>query len=280
MKKTVFLLCLILMLTSLAGCSKKAGFKGNLTDADIQPGDTYVIITVKDYGEIKAKLFPEAAPVAVEKFTKAAALGLDGTGYYDGKTFHRVLAGMLIQGGALNMDGSDATIPREEYFPIETSPQLRNFYGALCFANDSQGNYRQFYIVTANQPVDIDKEAADFKAVIDENAATLLKEKKAELDAKYKAMTKIPAAVKERYKERGGLFRLDDTVTVFGQVVSGFDVLDMIQQAEVVAGNKIDDNNTELGMYSRPANEIFIEKVEVVVFEEEPAETTKSKKKK
>jgi len=282
MKKSVISICLalILLMSTLTGCAKKAKFNGNMSDVTIEPGDTYVIITVKDYGEIKAKLFPEAAPEAVKKFTEAATAGKDGKGYYDGKTIHRVLAGMLIQGGALNLDGSDPSIPTAEYFPVETSPRLRNFYGALCFANvPDKGNYRQFYIVTANTPADIDKDAADFKAVIDKNDK-LTKDAKKTLNDEYKAMTKFPADVKERYKERGGLYRLDGTTTVFGQVVSGFDILEKIQEAEVVAGNKIDDDNAALGKYSRPLNEIFIEKIEVVVFEAEPEVTEKAKSKK
>jgi len=280
MKKFAIAVLIAFTFAALAGCSKNAGFSGNMTDVDIQPGDTYVIITVRDFGEIKAKLFPEAAPAAVGKFTAAANTLKDDKGYYDGKTIHRVLAGSLIQGGALNTDGSDASVPQSEYFPIETSPKLRNFYGALCFAKDEQGNYRQFYIVTNNQPVDIDQEAEAYKAELDKISPTLTAEAKDKFNQEYKAMTKVSAAVKERYKERGGLFRLDDTVTVFGQVVSGFDVLDAIQQVDVVAGNKIDDDNAGLGKYSRPLNEIFIEKVEVVVFEPEPTETAKKSKKK
>ncbi|MDR0196713.1 MAG: peptidylprolyl isomerase [Oscillospiraceae bacterium] len=259
-----------LMTGLFSGCGGNSAFNGNMSDITLEPGDTYAVIKVKDYeGEITAKLFPQAAPRGVAKFIEAANMG-----YYDGKTFHRVLEGMLIQGGALNMDGSDANIPLSEYFVVETSDKARNFHGALCFAKDDKGNYRQFYIVTAGDPVDIDENAAALKAQIDKYSDQLLKDKKKELDGQYKAMTKIPASVKERYKEVGGLFRLDGTVTVFGQVVDGFDILDAIQSVEVVAGNKIDDDNESLGKFSRPLDDIFIDSVTIVEIPKEETEST------
>ena len=45
-------------------------------------------------GTIKVKLFPEAAPKAVENFTTHAK-----NGYYDGIIFHRVIKDFMIQGG-------------------------------------------------------------------------------------------------------------------------------------------------------------------------------------
>ncbi|MDR0222376.1 MAG: peptidylprolyl isomerase [Oscillospiraceae bacterium] len=264
-------------LSAFAGCGGGQGsFNGNLGDITVNPGDTCAIIKIKDYeGEITVRLFPEIAPKGVAKFVEAA-----NNGYYNGKNFHRVLEGMLVQGGALNTDGTDATIPLSEYFTIETSDKARNFYGALCFAKDEKyGNYRQFYIVTASEPVDIDEVAADLKEQMDKYGDQLLKDKKKELDGQYKSMTKIPDAVKERYKEKGGLFRLDGTVTVFGQVIDGFDILEQVQSVEVVAGNKIDDLNESLGKFSRPLHDIFIESVTIVEIPQ-PEETTSSKKKK
>ena len=53
-----------------------------------------VIIDIRDYGKITVELDAEAAPITVENF-----LELAGEGFYDGLTFHRIIAGFMIQGG-------------------------------------------------------------------------------------------------------------------------------------------------------------------------------------
>ena len=54
----------------------------------------YVIITVKDYGKIVVRLYPDVAPKTVENFKD-----LVSEGFYDGLIFHRVIEGFMIQGG-------------------------------------------------------------------------------------------------------------------------------------------------------------------------------------
>ena len=62
--------------------------------ADLEEGDTYARINIKDYGTITVKFFQEEAPLAVENFIAHAK-----DGYYDGVTFHRVIDDFMIQGG-------------------------------------------------------------------------------------------------------------------------------------------------------------------------------------
>lgn len=85
---------LLTALTALGGC--KSGGDGSLPqfDQEIQEGEEIAVITVKGYGEIKVRFFPDEAPKAVENFTTHAK-----EGYYDGLTFHRVIADFMIQGG-------------------------------------------------------------------------------------------------------------------------------------------------------------------------------------
>ncbi len=52
-------------------------------------------------GTINLDLFDKDAPKTVENFTK-----LSESGFYDGKTFHRVIANFMIQGGCPNGDGT------------------------------------------------------------------------------------------------------------------------------------------------------------------------------
>lgn len=92
---------LLTALTLLGGC--KSGGDGSLPqfDQEIQEGEEIAVITVKGYGEIKVRFFPDEAPKAVENFTTHAK-----EGYYDGLTFHRVIADFMIQGGDPKGDGT------------------------------------------------------------------------------------------------------------------------------------------------------------------------------
>ena len=79
----------------------------------------------------------------------------------------------------------------------------------------------------------------------------------------------LPAEIKERYAQVGGIYDYDGQDTVFGQVVDGWDVLKAINDVETVNGNRTDDQND---IASRPVKDIVIEKVEVIRIA--PAETT------
>ena len=47
-----------------------------------EEGEEIIVMTIKDYGDVKIKLFPEQAEKGVENFT-----GLAEKGYYDGLIF-------------------------------------------------------------------------------------------------------------------------------------------------------------------------------------------------
>ena len=55
----------------------------------------HIEITVKNYGIITLTLDETIAPVTVQNFLKLA-----NEGYYDGLTFHRIIEGIIMQGGA------------------------------------------------------------------------------------------------------------------------------------------------------------------------------------
>src|SRR5512139_2463115 len=65
------------------------------------------IVRVKDLGEIRIELLPEAAPKTVAQFEQLAS-----EGYYDGTTFHRVIPDFMIQGGCPNTRNAD---PRDDF---------------------------------------------------------------------------------------------------------------------------------------------------------------------
>ncbi len=262
------------MLLPLSACNKEDKPVGNIDDVTLMDGDVYAVIKIMDYGEITAKLFPEVAPNSVAKFTELAERG-----YYDMKTIHRVIDNYAIQGGSLNGDGTDGEIPDADYVALETSEYARHFYGALCFAANSKGSFAQFCIVDNNTPQDIAGAIASLEEQLSDEAivSRLTAEDKAYYTEYLNKLKKIPAEVVEKYNSRGGLYYLDGTETVFGQVIDGYSVLEAITASEVVTGNAIDD---EMGISSKPIYSIVIESVEIIRIQpEETEETTAATKK-
>ncbi len=250
-----------------AGCSggSSSGNVGELTFAD---GDKIAEIDIEGFGVIKAKLFPDIAPQAVENFETLAEQG-----YYDGLKIHRVAPDSMMQGGSLNGDGTggSAAIGSDGYFPVEVSPNARNFYGALCSANANGRNTAQFYIVNNKTPQDITQyDPAKIAAKAQEYAA-----QKETLDPAVEEYTRCEAMeayynnladmigkasdeVKEKYATVGGYPLWDGGYTVFGQVFEGFDVIDAIAAVELTT-----DNNNNL---TRPVNDIIINSVTVTEY--------------
>ena len=65
------------------------------TAAEIAESVNRTTATIRtEHGDIHVTLFPKTAPIAVANFAKLAQ-----SGFYDGLTFHRVIAGFVIQGG-------------------------------------------------------------------------------------------------------------------------------------------------------------------------------------
>ncbi|MBS1484526.1 MAG: peptidylprolyl isomerase, partial [Clostridium sp.] len=59
-----------------------------------------VTITMDNGDVMKAELYPQIAPNTVNNF-----ISLVNKGFYDGKIFHRVISGFMIQGGCPNGNG-------------------------------------------------------------------------------------------------------------------------------------------------------------------------------
>lgn len=270
-KKIALALSAVFCLTVAAGCSKEAPYMGNTAEATLGENDIFAVIKVKDYEEeITVKLFPEVAPKAVTSFIKAAEMG-----YYDSRTFHRVVKDKLIQGGSLSGTGYDGDVSDSEYFQPETNPYMNHYYGAVCMAKNSKGNYRQFYIVNSSEPVDINEIAAGIKEDLDneEIAQGLLPEDKTYYQNYYTKLNNIPAEIKERYMQVGGIYDYDGEDTVFGQVVDGWKTLKAINEVETAYGNDTDDSKD---IPSKPISDIIIESVEIIRIT--PAETTTEEK--
>lgn len=286
--KIIKAISLILAAVSLSACAEEKksevnipgdikvieaadGFKGNTEDVKLEKGDTYAVIKIKDYGEIKCKLFPQAAPEGVKHFIETAE-----SGFYTNKIIHRVVKNFMLQGGSANGDGMSSE--DEPKFNVEYNKYMRHYYGALCYANAGGINGTQFYIVNnkgcdLTKKEDIDASIAQIDDYITQVQALIeattgdektyyqyqleqFKAQKKTLQSSLKAIEDRSAAMEEKYKEVGGYPYLDGGYTVFGQTVEGFDVIDKISQVEVEkqsSGSKV----------SHPVVDIVIESVTI-----------------
>ena len=88
-----------------------AGSKCKEAEVNLMSGKHNVIITVKEYGDIRLELDADMAPITVTNF-----INLVNNRFYDGLTFHRIMEGFMIQGGdpdGNGTGGSDENIKGE-----------------------------------------------------------------------------------------------------------------------------------------------------------------------
>lgn len=193
----------------------------NYTEPEL--GEDIIKMNIKDYGEVKIRLFPEYAPEGVENF-----IGLAQQGYYDGLTFHRVINEFMIQGGDPKGDGTGGESIWGDKFNGGADEHLIHLPGALAYANSGSTatNGSQFYIVTGDEATE---EMFDYYE-------------------QYKM--RFSDNAKELYIQYGGAPFLDGGYTVFGQVIDGLDVIFKVQQTET------DEND-------KPVEDVIMESVTV-----------------
>jgi cyclophilin family peptidyl-prolyl cis-trans isomerase len=110
----------------------------------LDPAKTYVVHVRTNCGEIEIRLDVRDSPRITASFVHLVRLG-----FYDGLTFHRVVAGFVIQGGDPNGDGSGGP----GYTVVEPPPaNLQYTQGVVAMAkseSDPAGAAgSQFFIVT------------------------------------------------------------------------------------------------------------------------------------
>ena len=267
--KSLILCAAVAVGALFTGCSDNSVKGGNCEEVTVKSGDLVATIEIENFGTIKAKLFPEAAPLGVENFQKLA-----DSGYYQGKNIHRVMSGFMMQGGALNSNGTGGeALVNGGSFGVESAENMRHFYGALCYANAGGKNTTQFYIVNNKQQNVFDNELESFKKMVSQFGELVRQAKEQGLSdvATYYTQGKnyyqeyvdkynaFPANVKELYNKNGGTPQLDGGYTVFGQVFEGFDVID------AVAAVELSDNGA--GEVSKPVSEIIIKDITVSTVE-------------
>nr|WP_294790614.1 peptidylprolyl isomerase [uncultured Mucilaginibacter sp.] len=177
------------------------------------------------YGECIIRLYNET-PLHRDNFIK-----LTKKGHYNGTLFHRVIQNFMIQGGdpdskdpAKNKPGMELGNGDVGYtIPAEFRDSLFHKRGVLAAARDDLPSKAssgcQFYIVEGKRFTDED---------LDKLIQTRLKRRQ------------IPASQRAVYKSVGGSPHLDQNYTVYGEVVSGLDMVDLI------AAEKKDKNDRPL----------------------------------
>ena len=164
-------------------------------------------------GTMVVRLYDET-PLHQENFLRLAR-----SGYYDSLLFHRVVPGLMIQGGDPESRTADARTVLGDGgpgydLPAEVVPGLIHRHGALAaapidVAGDAgrRSHGSQFYLVHG-------------RTYSAEDLALLAGRRQFQID--YSAEDVLD------YERLGGAPHLDGSYTVFGQVVSGIEVLDAI----------------------------------------------------
>ncbi len=108
-----------------------------------------IVVLKTNVGNIELKLYPKAAPLAVENFVTHVK-----NGYYNGIIFHRVIKGFMIQGGDPTGTGRGGESIWHKEFKNEYAPNL-TFDRPFLLAMANRGpntNGSQFFITTVPTP--------------------------------------------------------------------------------------------------------------------------------
>lgn len=226
------------ILTLFVVCLMALGVKAQAQVAD---SIEHEVLLETTKGNIRVKLYNDT-PIHRDHFLK-----LVQQGFYNGLLFHRVIPDFMIQTGdsasrhakageLLGNSPEPYTLPAEIRYPAHFHRR-----GALAAAREGDeanpqraSSYSQFYIVTGS--------------IFTDDGLDVMQER---LDSVTHNTIKLTPKIKEVYRTFGGAPHLDGQYTVFGEVVEGFDVTDLIQWA----GR--DENN-------RPFDDIRIVKATVV----------------
>ncbi len=184
-----------------------------------KPKDNYVKIKT-EYGEVIVRLYNETPKHSIN-FLK---LVKDGT--LNGTLFHRVIKDFMIQGGdpdSKNAKPEQLLGEGDLGYKIDAEflPNLFHKKGVLAAARDNNPNMAssasQFYLVQGKIYTDEELNAVE----------------QGRLKGK-----KIPAEQRNIYKTIGGTPFLDQSYTVFGEIITSLQMIDKIADLKVNSSNR------------------------------------------
>lgn len=173
------------------------------------PKNQYVRIKTS-YGDCIIRLYNET-PKHRDNFIKLTKQGI-----YNGTLFHRVIQDFMIQGGdpdSKKAKAGQALGDGDVGYTVDAEFRDSLFHkkGVIAAARDNNPKKAssgcQFYLVEGKRFTD---------EALDKLEETRLKGRK------------IPLAQREWYKSVGGVPHLDQNYTVYGEIVSGLDMVDRI----------------------------------------------------
>lgn len=178
------------------------------------------------FGDMIIKLHNDT-PIHRDNFIKNVT-----NGWYDGTLFHRVIPTFMIQGGDPNSIGASATqslgVDRCKLLPSEIQSKYFHKKGAVAAARlpddinpNRQSSGCQFYIVQGFKHTD------------------------AQLNSLENDNYKYGDVKRAYYKAIGGSAFLDTKYTIFGEVVEGLEIIDLIS-AMTTGENVTDRPNTDI----------------------------------
>ena len=178
----------ILVLFSILNLAAALSLEASPADKDLSTvaaewkvKEPITVVLETTQGDVVIELMPSVAPLAVANFVTHIE-----EGYYDGLTFHRVIPGLMIQGGDPQGSGRGGKSIWGRPFPDEFSTDVRfDEKGLLAMANAGPGtNGSQFFITTSTPR------------------------------------------------------HLNDNHTIFGKVISGYEIVEAIENVQTGRGNK------------------------------------------
>lgn len=208
MKKTL-LIPIILLIVSACFAQKDSTLKKKDRKRDV--------LLETSYGDIVVRL-SDSTPLHRDNFLKLVKVD-----YYDSLLFHRVIQNFMIQGGDPNSKNAPAGQPLGNggptyRIPAELKPTLFHKKGVIAAARDNNpekaSSGSQFYIVQGKVYTEAGLDSLE----------------------RFRLNRKLPTDQREAYKTIGGVPHLDQSYTVFGEVVKGLDVVDKIAAAETSKG--------------------------------------------
>ncbi len=160
----IITLCLSLIFLAGPGCAGKKEPDLHGYEPSPEVTDTVALLMQGAQEAVIIELRPDKAPLTVANFQDLIAAG-----FYDGLTFHRVVADFVIQGGDPlgNGRGGPGYAIKGEFSLNKISNDLNHERGSLAMARssdfDSAGS--QFYICLRDLP-SLDREYAVFGKVV------------------------------------------------------------------------------------------------------------------
>jgi peptidyl-prolyl cis-trans isomerase B (cyclophilin B) len=196
----------------------KAASSATKEPSGILPSKERLVEITTGYGVMVAKLY-DSTPLHRDNFIK-----LVEQKFYDSLLFHRVINQFMIQGGdpASKNASQDVHLGAGsvagDRIPAEFKPYLFHKKGALAAARDDNpakaSSNCQFYIVQGKTMAEPELETVYTQRVKPSNPSFSYNSNQ-----------------KEVYSRIGGTPFLDQGYTVFGEVISGLDVIDKIARA-------------------------------------------------